>query len=56
MERKGLSGTEAYPCGLSSVPDNSLQPMRLCVFKGNISRFQGVVKDKKKCDDFYESL
>jgi hypothetical protein len=46
MERKELPGTEAcpprreYPCGLSSVFDNFLQPMRLCGFKANISRIQ----------------
>ncbi len=40
MERKGLPGTEAYPCGLLSVPGNSLQPMRLRGFKAKISRIQ----------------
>jgi hypothetical protein len=40
MERKELSGIEEYPGGLSSIPDNFLQPMRLCGFKANSSRFQ----------------
>jgi 2'-5' RNA ligase len=40
MERKELSGIEEYPGGLSSIPDNFLQPMRLCGFKANISRIQ----------------
>ena len=40
MERKGLPGTEAYPCGLLSVPGNDLQPMRLRGFKAKISQIK----------------
>ncbi len=52
MERKGLPGTEAYPCGLWSVPGNPLQPMRWCGFKAKISRFQ----ENKKNPDYFTKV